>query len=101
MTDAPERPFAHVGNNDCVVSFKTPSESYNVEYLRADIAPQWQPIETILKDGTWVVMADIDAVGMIILAHADVIVLEVGAWYLNADVSAYNYWMPLAKFKPS
>ena len=89
----------HVGNNDCFVGFKSPSMSYNVEYARADLAPQWQPIDTVKEDGTWVVMADIDAEGTIILAHADVIVLEVGAWYLNADVSAYNYWIPLAEFK--
>jgi hypothetical protein len=26
-----------------------------VEYIRADLVPQWQPIETAPKDGAWVI----------------------------------------------
>lgn len=41
-TDAqimPERIYAVKTNGNCVVSFSTPSLSYNIEYVRADIAP--------------------------------------------------------------
>lgn len=56
MTDAPERIWARTpkpsGGVQCVISFTTPSEDYATEFVRADLAPAWQPIATAPTDGT-------------------------------------------------
>ena len=56
MTQAPERiwrdkPQTKRGYVDGLPSWPTQSESYEgTEYIRADLVPQWQPIETLGPD---------------------------------------------------
>ena len=52
-TNAPERISVDFnGNKTASVISDVPEILGTLEYIRADLAPQWQPIETAPKDGT-------------------------------------------------
>ena len=64
------------------------------EKLRADLSPQWQPIETAPKDGTWVLIW----CGWV--GHPRSSAFEHGSWQnlpWVANSKDYNptHWMPL------
>ena len=64
MTDAPERIWADPGvafDWDSGTWGQDPYDEKDVEYLRADLSPQWQPIETATRDADILVWFDHEA----------------------------------------
>lgn len=68
-----------------------------IEYIRADLVPQWQPIETAPMDGT-----------RILLCRPNHIIPVCEGWYENNYIKSFHwrcydggvykgpiYWMPL------
>ena len=43
--------FGYIGD-----AGETPDPDGSAEYIRADLAPSWKPIETAPRDGTWVIL---------------------------------------------
>ncbi|MGL5737153.1 MAG: hypothetical protein ACRCYS_20015, partial [Beijerinckiaceae bacterium] len=50
MTQAPERIWINTDGNSQTY-LHGPNRNHVTEYIRADLVPQWQPIETAPKDG--------------------------------------------------
>lgn len=76
--------------SSCIVSFTTPSERYDTEYVRADLAPAWRPIATAPKDGS-------DFLGFLD-DWQFVVSFDRGSKVFTLDdgqVVCPTYWMPL------
>lgn len=89
MTDAPEFPKLWFSKEwlEAHGTFVMPLGVRDIEYLRADLFPQWQPIETAPRDGTE------------ILGYRE----GLGTWIVNWDPDEQDFspgwtpthWMPL------
>lgn len=67
MSDMPKEIWVINGADQAVKEIWQPDNvwgDYMVKYIRADLVPQWQPIETAPKDGTviqgWIEVYDAD-----------------------------------------
>lgn len=82
----------------------------DAKYIRADLVPQWQPIETAPKDGTWVLLCngatdedrEDDDFGKILRSRPVTAFWDKGDWVFShwdgAWRSCYScptHWMPL------
>lgn len=95
MTDAPERIWL---NNDRAGVWWTDQQRNSMqgdtEYIRADLVPQWQPIETAPKDGDALVYHPSDWWNVVDLGN-DVCRNGQREFY-NGDVYCHaTHWMPL------
>jgi hypothetical protein len=114
MAQAPERIFAdwvetfgavEIGTWADTVRFST----QGTEYIRADLVPQWQPIETAPKDGRSILLCmGADADGKPIDPVAFDVFCQVAAWWGSEEWIVYcsmvheprlhfspTHWMPL------
>lgn len=69
---------------------------YDVEYIRADLSPQWQPIETAPKDGTWILIW-LDWIGHPMSSAFDNGSWQNLPWVANSKLYNPTHWMPLPK----
>lgn len=94
--DAPERIWIEpktVRTGGFMSALPTQGASHTAEYIRADLVPQWQPIETAPKDGT-------EFLGTWRYGGWSVspMVWKLGVWCRRFDVNsthAPTHWMPL------
>jgi len=86
MTDLPEKIYLFDTHCDWMMHCSTKKGHCpdNSEYIRADLVPTWQPIETATKDGTPVLISD----------GYEVKVCEwkrTGKDYFNGDIDLYEW----------
>lgn len=86
-----EPTIEHEVSDPALRGFGVP-DSYN-EYIRADLLPQWQPIETI--DGSGVVVALATKNGFFNMGSFYGGLLFIFGKDGPIDISVFDYWMPL------
>ena len=101
MSDAPERIWAWnfiAEKQDDVIKggWDDVADRKSVEYTRADLSPQWLPLDSAPRDGTWVLIW----IGWIGNPRSSA--FEHGSWQnlpWVANSKDYNptHWMPLPK----
>jgi hypothetical protein len=96
MTDAPERIWGKSDDGFDGIAGTWLDESDGpdmVEYVRADLAPSWRPIETAPKDGREVLIF----VGGYYIGGVVVAEWREGSGWSDWDADLWNptHWMPL------